>query len=194
LIEIRDNKTREIVEGRGYPEMFRDVEAINRTLQDEDATYALFKTVRESDPRLAEECYHDLQDLLVAKGEYQWCLSHLGVPQGCFDSIRQSFERERERYSGPGNPAPQTQQSLTNGASMRPPTPVPPPDTTARMKKWAEDRFVGGTAQLIEILVGAGRKAEAEKIRDQAVAVLDDARLKSVVTDAEARVRKNIHQ
>ena len=39
-----------------------------------------------------------------------------------------------------------------------------------------------------------GRKAEAEKIRDQAVAVFDDARLKSAVTDAEARVRKNLHQ
>jgi hypothetical protein len=77
---------------------------------------------------------------------------------------------------------------------MRLPTPVRPPDTTARMKKWAEDRFVGGTVELIEILVGVGRKAEAEKIRDQAVAVLDDARLKSAVSDAEARVRKNLHQ
>ena len=62
------------------------------------------------------------------------------------------------------------------------------------MKKYAEDRFVSQTCQLIEILVGVGRKADAEKIRDQAVAVLDDARLKSAVSDAEARVRKNLHQ
>ena len=102
--------------------------------------------------------------MLLAKGEYQWCLSHLGDPQACFDSMRQSFETERARYSG----APQTPQSPTNGAAMRPPMPVPPPDTTARMKKWAEDRFVGGTAELIEVLVGVGRKAEAEKIRKDA--------------------------
>jgi tRNA A-37 threonylcarbamoyl transferase component Bud32 len=194
LIEIRDAKTREITEGRGYPEMFEDVEAINRTLRDEDATYALFKTLRESDPRLVKECYHCLQHLLMAKGEYQWCLSHLGDPQACFDSMRQSFETDRARYSGPGNPAPPTPQSPTNGAAMRLPTPVLPPDATARMKKWTEDRFVGGTGQLIEILIGLGRKAEAEKIRDQAVAVFDDARLKSAVADAEARVRKNLHQ
>ena len=194
LIEIRDNKMREIVEGRGYAAIFEDVEAINRNLRDEDATYALFKTVRESDPRLADQCYHCLQDLLMAKGEYQWCLSRLGEPQWYFDSIRQSFETERAKYSGPRNSAPPTPQSPTNGAALRPPTPVPPPDTTARMKKWAEDRFVGGTAQLIEILIGLGRKAEAEKIRDQAVAVFDDARLKSAVTDAEATVRKNLHQ
>src|ERR1039458_7350242 len=174
--------------------MLRDVEAINRTLKDEDATYALFKTLRESDPRLVEECYPHLRDLLLAKGEYQWCLSHLGDPQGCFASMRQSFETERAKYLGPGNPAPQTPQSPTNGAAMRPPAPAPRPDTTAQMKKWAEDRFVGGTAQLIEILVGVGRKAEAEKIRDQAVAMLDDARLKSAVTDAEATVQKNLHQ
>ncbi len=193
LIEIRDNKTREIVEGRGYPEMFGDVEAINRNLQDEDATYALFKTIRESDPRLVEQCYHYLHDLLLAKGEYQWCLHHLGDPQACFDSMRQSFETERARYSVPANPPPQTPRA-PNGAPLPPPVPAPRPDEAARMKKWAEDRFVGDTGRLIETLVGVGRKAEAEKIRNQAVAVLDDARLKSAVADAEARVRKNLHQ
>ena len=47
------------------------------------------------------------------------------------------------------------------------------------MSKLSDDRFVGQTCQLIEILVGTGHQADAEKIRDEAVAVLDDARLKS---------------
>ena len=64
-----------------------------------------------------------------------------------------------------------------------------PPDTSARMKKFAEDGFVGQTCQLIEILIGTGRNADAETIRDQAVAVLDDPRLKSAVSDAEKRVQ-----
>ncbi len=100
LFEIRDAKTREIAEGRGYVELFEDVQAINRTLKDDDATYELFKLVRDKDPKLAEQCYHWLYDLLVAKGEYQWCFSHLGDPQACFYSIRQSFETERAKYSG----------------------------------------------------------------------------------------------
>ena len=53
----------------------------------------------------------------------------------------------------------------------------------------ASNRFVVNTCQLIEILVGAGRNTEAEKIRDEAVSLLDDARLKSAVSDGEEKVR-----
>jgi hypothetical protein len=44
--------------------------------------------------------------------------------------------------------------------------------------------------QLIEILVATGHEEEAEKIRGQAVAVLDDARLKSAISDAQEKTRK----
>ena len=96
LLNIRDNNTREITEGRGYADMFLEVRAINRELQDDDATYALFKTVRDSDPKLADQCFYYLQDLLVAKGEYQWCLKHLGDPQERFNSIRQRLDMDRD--------------------------------------------------------------------------------------------------
>jgi hypothetical protein len=43
---------------------------------------------------------------------------------------------------------------------------------------------------LIEILVATDHKADAEGIRDQAIAVLDDARLKSAVDDAAQKVGK----
>ena len=56
--------------------------------------------------------------------------------------------------------------------------------------KSAQNRFVGAGCQLIEILVGTERQADAEKIREQAVAVVDDARLRSAIGDAEDRVRK----
>ena len=58
------------------------------------------------------------------------------------------------------------------------------------MKKANEDRFVGQTGLLIEVLVGTGHTADAEKIRDQAVAVLDDPRLKSAVADAQKRIQQ----
>jgi predicted RNA-binding protein with PIN domain len=53
-----------------------------------------------------------------------------------------------------------------------------------------QDLFISDTRQLIEILVATGDKAEAEKIRDQAVARLNDARLKSAVSDAENKIQK----
>jgi hypothetical protein len=49
---------------------------------------------------------------------------------------------------------------------------------------------VGQTRQLIEILVATGHQAEAERIRDEAVVILDDGRLKSAVSDAMSRIRK----
>jgi hypothetical protein len=64
------------------------------------------------------------------------------------------------------------------------------PDASAMGMKSAENNFVGQTRQLIEILVATGHKADAEKIRDEAVAILDDARLKSAVSDAEQKTRK----
>jgi hypothetical protein len=57
--------------------------------------------------------------------------------------------------------------------------------------KWiTPDNFVSQVRALIEILVGTGNKTEAEKISTQAVAVLDDPRLRSAVADAEARIAK----
>jgi hypothetical protein len=128
---------------------------------------------------------------LVSKGEYQWCLSYMGDPQGTFDSIRRGFDTERANQKRMAEMHQRTaqqmatinqQRGLTNSWS--------PPDTWAMMKKSAEDRFVGQTRQLIEILVATGRKADAERIRDQAVAILDDPRLRSAISDVEEQIQK----
>jgi serine/threonine protein kinase len=199
LIEIRDNKTREIVEGRGYAEMVQEVQSINHNLQDDDATYSLFKTIRERDPQLADQCYFYLQDLLVAKGEYQWCFNHLGDPQRRFDSIRQLFDMERSRLSGVRSlPVPSMRFPTNGGSAPAPSATAPPPptmpairtDLSEMMRKSAENSFIGQTCQLVEILVATGHKADAEKIRDQAIASLDDARLRSAVDDAEKKTRR----
>ena len=189
MIEIRDNKTKEIAQGRGYSELFRDVQAINHELQDDDATYALFKTVREKDPKLAGQVYSSVEPLLVSKGEYQLALSYMGDPQGKFDSIRQGFDTERANQKRMAEMHQRTAKQMATinqqlGLSSS------PPDTSALMKKFAENRFVGQTCQLIEILVATGRKADAERIRDQAVAILDDARLKSAISDVEEKIQQ----
>jgi hypothetical protein len=62
------------------------------------------------------------------------------------------------------------------------PSIIPPPV--------ADNLLVGNTRQLIEILVGAGHKADAENIRTQALALVDDPRLQSAVSDAEKKISK----
>jgi serine/threonine-protein kinase len=172
LIEIRDQDTRALAEGKGYANLFADVVAINRELQDEDATYALFKTVRAQDPQLAGQCYFWVENLLVAKGEYQFCYDHMGDPQFRFDSIRQVFDLERANQERMA----ETQQTAR-------------PMVATMMKKSAEDRFVEQMRQLIDILVATGHQPDAEKIRAGALAVLDDARLQSAVSDSEKKLR-----
>ena len=50
--------------------------------------------------------------------------------------------------------------------------------------------FVNGVRTLVEVLAGTGNKSEAEKIQAQAVAFLDDPRLKSAISDAEEKIQK----
>ena len=50
--------------------------------------------------------------------------------------------------------------------------------------------FVGRICMLVNVLVANGRMADAVKIRDEAVAVLDDPRLESAVADAERKFVK----
>ncbi len=56
LLEIRDQKTRELAAGRGHFDLFMDVNSINSYLQDDAATLALFKQIEQSDPQLAKQC------------------------------------------------------------------------------------------------------------------------------------------
>ena len=70
------------------------------------------------------------------------------------------------------------------------PPPPMPVDSVPSPRQLVDDNFVNQTRQLIEILIGAGRKAEAKDIQGQAVAILDNPRLRSAVSDAMQQVQK----
>jgi hypothetical protein len=60
----------------------------------------------------------------------------------------------------------------------------------SRLKELHDGRFVKQTSALIEILVATGHKPEAEKIRDQALLIMDNPVLTSAVQDAEKKLAK----
>lgn len=60
-----------------------------------------------------------------------------------------------------------------------------PPDPTQAFN----NHFIQQVRQLVEILVGTGRIAEAEKIQTEAMALLDEPKLRSAVSDASQKVR-----
>ena len=54
LLRIRDAKTQQLLQGEGSRATFEDVEAINSYLDDQRATYELFRQLREVEPRVAD--------------------------------------------------------------------------------------------------------------------------------------------
>src|SRR5215831_178268 len=100
LVAIRDGNVREFSQGRGFFALFQEISSINQYLDQEDATYELFKSFRDKDAGLSRQCYIVAQPLLVAHGEYQWCYDHMGDSQARFDSLRQEFSLRLELQEG----------------------------------------------------------------------------------------------
>jgi predicted Ser/Thr protein kinase len=186
LIEIRDRDAREFAEGRGYADLFQEIGSLNRALQQEDATYALFKDLEQRDPSLARQCYLYVEDLLVAKGDYRLCARYLGDPPQRFEAIRRSYQMELEsqkrlaeirRSSMLQLEAMNRQRGWTNGAPAA-------LETLAMMQRSTEDRFVAKVRLLIEILIATDQQPIAKRIQTQALATLDDEGIRAAVEDA----------
>ena len=161
LIEIRDSKTREIDQGRGHSELFSEISSLNSYLQAEEETSALFKRIHQKDPALAAQCIHYARDALVKSREYELCLKYIPNVQEDFERTRESWVDDKARAESSNN--------------------------AQQFRQWADKRFVSEVSQLIEILAGAGRKAEAEKIRVQAAALVDDPQFKSAEADPASK-------
>jgi tetratricopeptide (TPR) repeat protein len=191
LSDIQKRDTLEFSEGRGDSSLFQELAQLNHALQQREETYALFKAIDRADPRLAKQCYLFAETLLVQHAEYELCLNCLGDVQRRFEILVRSYQFEQgatKRLMESQKMAAQRVAEVRQ-TNRWPMPPVSRADTAGILKKAADDRFVTQVCRWVEILVGTKRQPDAEKLRDQALAVLDDSRLKSAVEDAEKRVR-----
>ena len=162
--ETRDRAVREFAQGGGNFALFQEAAAFNTRLRNEPATLALFESVRQQDPALARQCYWVMERTLVERGEYDVCASFI-------PDFQQRFEFTRDSYQRTGEIADQT-----------------PGVNPTSIRKEAHKQFVNTTRMLVEILVGVGRKAEAEKMQTQALKVLNVPQLQCAESDAEQKV------
>ena len=192
LLEIRDDAQRKIADGQGYADLFKDVQAINGELQQQDDTYALYQSMRKTDPQLARECYFWAENLLVSKGEYQWCFENMGDPQSRFANTKSNFEMDIQREKQMADLQERSRKQMEELSRKRggPPIQLPPIDTSRIILQSATNRFVGTVGMIVEILIGSGHPDEATQLRDQALAVSDDQRLKSAINDAQERIEQ----
>ncbi len=165
LMETRDRGVREFASGGGSFALFQEVEAINERLGQAQATFELFTSIQQRYPELAKQCYYVMENALIEKGDYAACANFI-------PDFQQRFEFRRDVYRRTGEISDRT-----------------PEVNSANIRKEAQRNFINDTRKLIEILVGVSRMVEAEKIREQSVAVLNVPELQSAVSDAEANIR-----
>jgi tetratricopeptide (TPR) repeat protein len=171
LLDTRARDTQLLLAGGGDFDLFMELSNINRSLQDEDATYEAFNKLRQRNPTLAWQCFLVAERLLIKHGDYALCLEYVGDPEAAFDHICQRWQLLKQHEQ----PAEENPVQPANAvAPLRPPTPP----------KRADRQFVDETCQLILILVKTEHKTEAEHIRDEALSLVIDPRLKSAVSDA----------
>ena len=195
MIEIRDRDTRKFTQTWDDARLFQEVFELNESLGDGDTTYSLFQQLEKHNPSVAHSCYYFcMEPMLIQRGDYKTCLAYIGDPEAkfkqyrfCFDMALKSFKKVNESWEKSSKQLVETHRQ--HG------WPMPPrrPQTSLRYESGVKNQnrlFVGEVSRLIEILVATGHKADAENIRDQAVAVLADPRLQSAVSDAEAKIRQ----
>jgi hypothetical protein len=166
LVDIRDKNDRALLDGTGNFRNFHDLSAINRHLKEEDKTYETFKALHDKYPKLAKRCYRVARDLLVDKKEYQICGQYIIDPILAYERIRYSRE--------------------LNLSMMR----TKPKRNTPGMRQYTDDSFIKSTCQLIEILMGLGKKAEAEEIQKRALRYFDHDKIRDAIKDSEQKIEK----
>ncbi len=156
LVGVRDDDLRAFEAGRGTFELFHDLASIDRYLDERAKTIALFKEIRIKKPELAALCYLVAEEDLASAREYAICGEFIADATARLDQMASNREMQA-KFALKGQP---------------------------RMEKMADQAFVKSVRRLVEILVGAGRKPEAEDVRTRALVVLDNPSIRSAVEDA----------
>ena len=162
LVDRRDKDRAACLGEGGTSQDFSDVASINGYLDEDDGTIALFRQLDAEKPRLARASIHYAKTKLVEAGEYRLCAKYVPDPEWDFRAIRTGYEGIMKNKE-------LVQRDPSIGRAM-------------------EKSFSNQTCELIEILVGAGRKPEAEAIRTRALDVRDDPQIREAIATAAARV------
>ena len=191
LLKLRDEKLNEFAVGRGYFRLFMDLHAVNRELQQNEITYDLFLQLHRHDRPLAGQCYSVADELLVDHGDYELCAEYMGKPQDCFARIAENHSHLAALENG------STPRTIPTRALRAPGdtatsifTNAKPNVTPHRPLQLADRTFIEETCRLITILLGTGQKSDAEKMREQALATLDDPKLQTAINDAEQKIKE----
>jgi len=158
FIKMRDDKENRIRDGKGDSSLFHDVLALNRTLEDPKKSVALFEFVSKKQPAKSSEYWGFAKDVILEQKRYDIARKYIKDVGTEFANVNEMYDHNVTLYKNP----------QIGGE---------------RFKKYNENNFVSEVHKLIDLALALGDREAAIKIRDSALDVIDDERLKNLVPE-----------
>ena len=154
LRKLRDDKTAALLCGAMDRELFHDVASINECIEEEGATYELFRSLVQSAPLLAQKCASIALDSIVAVKDFTLA----------------------ERYSPDAESALLSFSNDLNidVAEHR----AEPPVKAPRLEAYIHI-YCARVQNIIRILKGVGKTIDGEFAREWAVVLVEDRRVRN---------------
>jgi len=159
LKEIRDRKSKMLLEGAGDRHLFTDVYAINQHLREDQATARLFLDLSIKFPVLAKQCAHTAMPALVKAKAYELAKAFVENPE---EMVR--------NWSGHLN------EEITQLEAK--------PEKRAPVRQSHTRIYIENVHDLLEVLAATGGGREAARLRQVAVAAVKAPDVREMVEQA----------
>ena len=156
FIEMRDRKTRQILDNGGTLDSFGEVTAFNRELGENSKTVELFQTLTQVRPDFAKECWIFAKTPLFDEKRFDIIRNYIGSPLREFNFIKERYEYEIGAYKN-------------DKVGL------------ADIKAVCENQFVENNLQLIQYALAVDDLKSAKEIQQKALSILDDYRLREAI-------------
>jgi hypothetical protein len=153
LKEMRNNKTKEVLDDNASTKLFADVAALNRTLGEGDKTIELFENIEKEHPDKAKLCWYWIKDALFDAKRYDIIKNYIGNPVNEFTLLKSQYD-------------------LLNAVQIEQNKKRP------ELKVFADNNFAEKSLKLIEFSVAVDDLKSAKEIREKAMTVVTDNRLR----------------
>ena len=149
---MRDHKTKQLVQNNGPVQLFGDVSAINNYLFESEKTVSLFEKIRNADKDKARKCWFYARKSLFKYKRYDLIKYYVGDPVSDFQVIKEQ------------------RNMMVKVSSIQ----------TESLKKYWNDSFVENSLDLINYSIAMHDLESAKKIRDEAMLIVNDYRLRDL--------------
>ena len=163
LKKTRDDKTTQLLQGKGNAQLFHDVESLNSTLGDDPKTVDLFRKLDDKQKNMAKQCWKMAKDSIIKAKAYDLARKYIGNPVREFTKVKAMYDQNLTLYDNP----------QIGGDSF---------------KAYNENNLVEESLKLIDDALALDDRKAAKEIQTKALAIIDDYRLNNAIpTETEKK-------